>query len=304
MNSGFSNVVRQKDTTKLKSFLLAILVQISVVPLIFTLIYLYAPDNSYIDKVQLPPLLLVGTVAGGFLFGIFMYFAGGCAAGIFYKIGEKKADALFAVVGFVGGIYLMERGFLQGMRQATQSIAVFNQYPVWKLTLSNETLLLLVAGISILAIGLLYVLLMQPDKKPAGASWGWKKTGLGIGVIGLLAWVSALLSDLSYGLSIIPGAIDIPTFTLSWGLLFVLGIPLGAFWSFRKNRIAHFSLPEPGVISKRLFGGFGLGVTASMAAGCTVGHGLTFTALLGVGSIVGIVFIFLGSGLVGFLTRK
>ncbi len=304
MNSGFSNVVRQKDTTKLKSFLLAILVQIAVVPLVFTLLYLYAPDKSFIDKVQLPPLFLVGTVAGGFLFGIFMYFAGSCAAGIFYKIGEKKADALFAVVGFVGGIYLMERGFLQGVKQATQSVVLFNQYPVWKLSLSEATLLLLVAGISILAIGFLYILLLQPDKKPDGANWGWKKTGFGIGGIGIIAWASALLSDLSYGMSIIPGAIDLPTFTLSWGLLFVLGIPLGAFWSFRKNDTTHFSLPEPVIISKRLFGGLGLGVTASMAAGCTVGHGLTFSSLLGVGSIVGIVFIFLGSGLVGFLTRK
>ncbi|MCH7513335.1 MAG: YeeE/YedE family protein [Bacteroidetes bacterium] len=226
MNSGFSNVVRKKDTTKLKSFLLAILIQIAVVPLFFTLIYLYAPDNSYIDKIQLPPLFLVGNVVGGFLFGIFMYYAGSCAAGIFYKLGEKKTDTIFAVVGFVSGVYLMEKGFLQGIRQAAQSTVLFDQQPIWKLTSSVTTVIILVVGISLISIGLIYVLLRQEDKQPGGAKWGWKKTGLG------------------------------------------------------------------------------LGVSASMAAGCTVGHGLTFTSLLGIGSIVGIVFIFLGSGFIGFLTRK
>ncbi len=304
MNSGFSNVVRKKDTTKLKSFLLAILIQIAVVPLFFTLIYLYAPDNSYIDKIQLPPLFLVGNVVGGFLFGIFMYYAGSCAAGIFYKLGEKKTDTIFAVVGFVSGVYLMEKGFLQGIRQAAQSTVLFDQQPIWKLTSSVTTVIILVVGISLISIGLIYVLLRQEDKQPGGAKWGWKKTGLGIGVLGIVAWVSALLSDLTYGMSIIPGAIDMAGLTISWGLLFVLGIPLGAFWSFRKNTTTHFSIPKPVIISKRLFGGLGLGISASMAAGCTVGHGLTFTSLLGIGSIVGIVFIFLGSGFIGFLTRK
>lgn len=304
MNSGFANVVRQKDTTKLKSFLLAILIQIAVVPLVFTLIYLYGPENNIIQRIQLPPLFLVGTALGGFLFGVFMYFAGSCAAGIFYKLGEKKADAIFAILGFVGGVYLMEKGFLQSLKQATQSIVLFNQQPIWRFNLSKLTLVLIAAAISVVAIGLLFALTKQPDKKPGEASWGWQKTGLGIGLLGIIAWFSALLADLSYGMSIIPGAIDMAGLTLSWGLLFVLGIPLGAFWSFRKNTTAHFSIPKPVIISKRIFGGLGLGITASMAAGCTVGHGLTFSSLLGIGSIVGLVFIFLGSSLVGFLTRN
>ncbi len=45
-------------------------------------------------------------------------------------------------------------------------------------------------------------------------------------------------------------------------------------------------------------------ITGSIAAGCTVGHGLTFTPLLGIGSLEATVFIFLGSGMVGYLTRK
>ncbi len=304
MNSGFSNVARTKDLTKPKSFLLAVLIQMAIVPLVFSLLYLFAPDNSFIAKIQLPPLFLVGTALGSLLFGISMYYAGGCAAGIFYKVGEKNTGAIIAIVGFVAGIYLMEKGFLKGIKEVTQSIVVFNQQPVWKLTLSTTPLILMVGAISVLAIGSLYLLLKQEDKKPDGAIWGWKKTGWCIGVVGIIAWASALLSDLSYGMSIMAGAIDMASLTLSWGLLFVLGIPLGAFWGSRKNKEKHFTLPKSAIIMKRLLGGFGLGASASMASGCTVGHGLTFAPLLGIGSIVGIVFIFLGSGLMGYATRK
>jgi hypothetical protein len=90
----------------------------------------------------------------------------------------------------------------------------------------------------------------------------------------------------------------------SWGLLFVVGIPIGAFWSTRHNKEKRFTIPKFSIISKRVFGGLGLGVSGSVAAGCTVGHGLTFAPLLGVGSLISILFIFLGSGLVGYLTRK
>ena len=40
------------------------------------------------------------------------------------------------------------------------------------------------------------------------------------------------------------------------------------------------------------------------SGGCTVVHGLTFTPLLGIGSLVGIIFIFLGSSLVGNLIQN
>ena len=49
-------------------------------------------------------------------------------------------------------------------------------------------------------------------------------------------------------------------------------------------------------------GGIGLGVGASLAAGCTVGHGLTGVPLLAPGSIVTLAAIFAGSALTGYYT--
>jgi hypothetical protein len=62
MNPGFSNVVRQKDITKLKSFVGAILIQMLVLPLLFTAFYLYDPTNYLVSNLGLPPLFLVGSL--------------------------------------------------------------------------------------------------------------------------------------------------------------------------------------------------------------------------------------------------
>lgn len=300
MNSGFSNVIRQKDTTKLKSFAAAILIQMLVMPLLFTALYLYQPTSHLVANLGLPPLFLIGTAVGGFLFGIFMYYTAGCGAGIFYKIGEKNSGAILAAIGFITGVYLTEKGFLQILKEASQNTLLLNQQPIWK----GEAPLIVAAIISILAGVALWRLYKTNDKNPGGAVWGWKKTGFSIGILGMIGWISAIFAISPYGMSIIPGAIDLVDLNYSWGLLFVVGIPLGAFWNMRNNKEKRFTLPKANIIGKRLFGGLGLGISGSIAAGCTVGHGLTFAPLLGVGSIVGIISIFLGSGLVGYLTRK
>jgi len=299
MNSGFSNVIRKNDFTKLKSFIAAILIQMMVLPFLFTVLYTNETTYHLVSNIGLPPLFLVASALGGFLFGIFMYFSGGCGAGIFFKLGEKKGDALFAIIGFVIGVYITEKGVLSFIKSTAQSWLVYNQQPIWQY---NSPIIAAIAVI-ILSGGGLFLLFRSKDEVPGGAQWGWKKTGVAIGIIGIVGWVSALGAHMTYGLNIMAGAIDMVDLNYTWPLMFVIGIPLGAFWVAR-NTDRKFTLPKGVVISKRLAGGFGLGVSGSIAAGCTVGHGLTFTPLLAVGSFVAILFIFIGSGLVGYLTRS
>lgn len=298
MNSGFSNVVRKKDYTKLKSFMGAILIQMLVLPLLFTFLYVNESTHYLIANIGLPPLFLVASALGGFIFGIMMHYSGGCGAGIFFKLGEKKGDALFAIIGFVLGVYLTEKGVLNFIKSSTQSWVVFNQPPIWQ----GNFPLIAAFSVVILSSIALFMLYRTPDNTPGGAQWGWKKTGIAIGIIGIIGWVSALGAKMTYGMNIMAGTIDMVDLNYTWPLMFVVGIPLGAFWVARKTD-RKFMLPKANIISKRLFGGFGLGVSGSIAAGCTVGHGLTFAPLLAIGSFVAVVFIFLGSGLVGYLTR-
>ena len=300
MNSGFSNVVRKKDTTKLKSFIAAILIQMAILPLVFTALYLNESTRYLVINIGLPPIFLVGIAIGGFLFGIFMHYTAGCGAGIFYKIGEKNSGAVIAAIGFITGVYLTEKGILKFVREVGQNIVLPNQKPVWQM----QSPLLISGVIAVITTIVLLLLYKTKDKKPGGASWGWKKTGIAIGLVGVTGWISAIFANTPYGMAIIPGAIDIVDFNYSWGLMFVVGIPTGAFWSTRHNKEKRFNMSKTNIIVKRLIGGLGLGISGSIAAGCTVGHGLTFAPLLGIGSLIATLFIFLGSGLVGYLTRK
>ncbi|GEM_PF-3233644 len=300
MNSGFSNVVRKKDATKLKSFIAAILIQMAILPLVFTTLYVNESTHELVANIGLPPLFLVATAVGGFLFGVFMYYTAGCGAGIFYKIGEKNSGAVIASIGFIVGVYLTEKGILKAVREASQQIVLFDQKPIWQM----QSPLFVASIIAVVAAIGLFLLYKTKDNKPGGALWGWKKTGIAVGLLGVMAWLSAIVASSPYGMAIIPGAIDMLDFHYSWGLMFVVGIPLGAFWSTRHHKAKRFNIPEANIILKRLLGGLGLGVSGSVAAGCTVGHGLTFAPLLGLGSLIGVFFIFLGSGVVGYLTRK
>ena len=191
MNSGFSNVIRKKDTTKLKSFVTAILIQMLILPLLFTGLYLYEPTNHLVGSLGLPPLFLVGSAVGGFLFGIFMYYTAGCGAGIFYKIGEKNSGAVLAAIGFIFGVYLTEKGVLNVIRKASQSAVLVNQQPIWQ----GNSPLVVAAIIAAVAGIVLFLLYKNKDNKPVGAVWGWKKTGIAVGIIGIAGWISAILAN-------------------------------------------------------------------------------------------------------------
>ena len=301
MNSGFSNVARTGDTTKLKSFVTAILLQAAILPLTITVLQYF--NGEIASQVQMPPLHITGTVVGGFLFGVGMHFSGGCGAGIFFKIGEKSTGALIAAIGFIGGVVLMEKGFLYDYARLARGSILFQQPSLWNTENSYTIQMSLVLIITAIASLALLFLLKERDKKPGNTDWGWKKTGLSIGLTGIVGWLSALGAGMPFGMSVIPGALDITTPVLSWASLFIVGIPMGAWWSAR-GKGKKFTLPTYSIALRRLSGGLILGLTASFAVGCTMGHGLTFVPLMGVGSMVGIASIFMGSFTVGYLTRK
>ena len=91
---------------------------------------------------------------------------------------------------------------------------------------------------------------------------------------------------------------------MSWDVLFVLGIPLGAFIAARRSGPVTTSKVSAASASKHFAGGLGLGVGASLAAGCTVGHGLTGVPLLAPGSLLAIVSIFAGSAITSLWTQR
>ena len=128
-----------------------------------------------------------------------------------------------------------------------------------------------------------------------------------MGLLGMAAWPLSALSDRFFGMAIIPGSVYVTAFFtdgalawLNWDVFFILAIPLGA-WLAVQRRGTGASEPVTGAEAARaLCGGIGLGIGASLAGGCTVGHSLVGLPMLSVGSLVTTVFIILGSWTVGY----
>ena len=281
MNSGFRVAVTERNTTKVKAYVLAIALQMIAVPAVFALGFSSATYPSFFP---------FAAVLGGLLFGASMKWAGGCAAGVWYKVGAGSLGALSAVLGMAVGAALLEVGPLVSFRAAVQSTGP---------SVSNAPLGGLWAWAPIAGVVLL-ALLWRAGSGVAG-HWSWRRTGVVMGVIGVVAWPLSSLASRDFGMAVVPGTVSLLAAPvarfMSWDVLFVVGIPVGAFVAARQEGRVTASKTSVKDASKRFAGGLGLGVGASLAAGCTVGHGLTGVPLLAPGSIVAIAAIFAGSAL-------
>lgn len=288
MNSGFRMAVADGNTTKVKSYTLAIALQMLVVPLVFAL---------GLSSPTYPAMFPIGAVVGGLLFGASMRWAGGCAAGVWYKIGSGSLGALVAMLGMAIGAAALEVGPLAGLREAIQSAGP----SVSSAPLTTSWAGALVAGL------LLVVLLWRAAPGQAGA-WPWRRTGIAIGLVGIVAWPLSSLAARDFGMAVVPGTVSLlaePIRRLmSWDVLFVLGIPIGAFVAARRSGPVTLSKLSAASAGKHFAGGLGLGVGASLAAGCTVGHGLTGIPLLAPGSILAIASIFAGSAITSLWAQR
>ena len=66
---------------------------------------------------------------------------------------------------------------------------------------------------------------------------------------------------------------------LGWGVFLVLGIFLGSFLAAKVSLEFRWRLPDLSTIGKSTLGGIFMGIGASWAGGCTIGNGLTATAI-------------------------
>lgn len=289
LNSGFRSLALGSDTTKAKALALAILLQLVFLPVVLSLTGQH-PSH--------PAFFPVAGIAGGLLFGASMSRAGGCAAGIWYKAGAGDVGAAVAIAGLALGATAAETGPLSGARAFLQSAASATAappaemvgLPLWMLTVPLGAVLLW--------------WLWSSETSVAGA-WSWRRTGLAIGVIALAAWPAAAAAGGSFGLSVVPGTVEglgaltqsrsaLPSFEM----LLVLGIAGGGYLAARRAGTNRLSAPAPADLLGRFLGGLGLGIGASFAAGCTMGHGLTGLPLLAPGSILVMASIFAGSAAV------
>lgn len=295
MNSGFRNLLGKKDTKLFKAYILAIAIQMLILPLL---------QYFGVIKITVPVFYPLGAVFGGFIFGMAMNWSGGCAAGVWYKFGSGNIGSFVAVAGLIFGYTATESGILKSFRVLLQSVGKSNN--IESLTLSsfaNIPHYWLSLPISLILI----FLLLKDFNKNREKRWNWQKTGLWIGATGLTAWLFSSLTERYFGMAIMPGSKQVHDLltlnnfaSANWDLFFVLGIPIGAYLSVvRSQRNSQGSFKWSNISGSEIWkfaaGGFVLGSSASLAGGCTVGHSLTGVPLLSIGSIVFTIFTVLGA---------
>ena len=269
---------------------------------------LVLPLLSNLGWVQLtvPAFYPLGAVVGGYLFGLAMAWAGGCAAGVWYKWGEGDWGAFIALLGLALGAAATELGPLKGLREQIQGALISEE--------SRGMTLRELIGVNwmVYPLGALILLWLVRSRVTAPPdSWTWPKTGLLMGLLGIAAWPLSALSGRTFGMAVIPGSVNTLAFVsggeisrLNWDVFFVLAIPIGAYLVTRQRGLLSSDPVSSAEAAQAFGGGVLLGIGASLAGGCTVGHSLVGLPLLSLGSLVTTLFIVLGSWTVGYFELR
>ena len=306
MNSAIRDTILLKDTTLLKSVGAAILVGMVGFALM---------AMGGLVKISPTPFFWGANLVGGFVFGIGMVLAGGCASGITYRVGEGMVSALSALIGLSAAATWTAMGFLKPIKDSLQTstkVMVGEANP----TLANifglsHAVVALALAVIILVIWYFVARKNQDDEPKSNDplvkrifknGWGWLVTGIVIGLINMLAFYSSTLAGRSYPLAITSGwltivklGMSVPETKMGWDAWLVIGIIVGALIA---SLIAgEFKIRWPGwkMIGQTFVGGLLMGFGAVTSAGCNVTHILSGLPQLGIGSLVGAIAIVLGS---------
>ncbi len=302
VNTAFRDVVLIRDGTLLRTWALAVAVQLLGLQLLMhTGLFPAEPD--------VPPLWPAANALGGFVFGIGMVLAGGCASGTCYRVGEGMLGSLLALLGFGLMTVVVDRGALLPVQEALRwsPSSSSGEAPTLAALLGlsggSAGQLLLTLGVGgLVLLWALWTGLRRGVRAPHQRGWPWLLTGVALGLIGLAAWVGSTATGRAYGLSI-TGPIRSwflwlvtgDAGWLDWGSWALVGLIAGAFVAARLHGEAKLRVPPPGRTLQALGGGLLMGFGAQLAGGCNIGHGFTGLAVLSLGSVLTTASIVLGA---------
>lgn len=294
-----SDAVALGDKKRLRAWLLAVAVAI-VGTNALLLSGLVAVDKSFYLA---PRVAWIAMALGGLLFGFGMVLAGGCASRTVVRVGagSLKSFIVFIVMGLVG--YMTARGLLYYVRTSIEvagsDLGTSQGLPAVAaglFGLGTGTAIVIVAGLAAAAI---FVWCVR-DRAFRGSARDIV-AGLALGALVTAGWWATgwLAADEfepvpPASLTLIGPAGDtlqyLMTFTgakISFGVAVVFGILIGSFAAAVASRTFRIEMFADRDDMLRHMGGAALmGFGGVMAAGCTVGQGLTGVATLGIGSLL------------------
>ncbi len=294
MNTAFRSFVYEKDRSLVRAWILVLVINIIGVQLLTELGVLYP---------QVAPFFWPAIILGGFVFGVGMVLAGGCASGTYYRCGRGMLGSTGALLGFALGTAVVDGGALLGLQRVLRAPTLDvggREATVFNL-LGIESLGARWALLGALAAVAVFWLARAPKQRFV-IGWGWMRTGAAVGLLALAAWLVSALAGREFGLSFTQPTVAITRFLvagdssgISVASYMVIGVPIGALLAAKAAGEAILRLPEPRTLLRQFGGGVTMGGGASIAGGCNIGHSITGVSTLGIGAIVATVFIMIGS---------
>ena len=302
-NSAFRNLLLARN-----SELMMIVILTVTIELIGYQILAILPDPGFIFESNPIPLSILLLPIGGFLFGFGTVFAGGCAGGICYRIGEGSFKAFLAFLGFAVGIGFLSIGPLSDLvidlRGSTSLLINGNVpslemiFPRWVWT--SIALILACSGI------IYYQRKQVKQLTHLLPHWTPVVSGVLLGLLGVISRYFSTLSGRPFGFSTTDGIGEIfqviasffglfsPT-QFGWAGIFIIGLIIGAAVS--SVQIHEFKLKVPNKVDGVRFfgGGFLMGIGAMLALGCNFGHILGGIPELGISSVIALILMVLGN---------
>lgn len=261
-----------------------------------------APDDSTFAP--------AAVVVGGFLFGLGIILAGGCASGTWYRSAEGLVGSWIALAMYALSAAAMKYGALSGFDGWMKS---------WDTGLTTVPNALgvspwwFVAGISVLTFFLVRHFRAQDAKRPKAARLtnqpAWKRplnlytAGALVGLLGVIAWPLSAATGRNSGLGITTPTANTLQYSVTgdegfidWGVLLVLGLLVGAFIAAKSTGEFRVRIPDATTAVRSVGGGLLMGVGATLAGGCTVGNGMVQTSLFSFQGWIALLFIAIGIG--------
>ncbi len=291
-NSAYREVILHRNTVLVRMLALAVLVQ--MVALAFLL-------QFGLGGVQLSvvPFYWLAAIIGGFLFGIAMVYAEGCSSTVWYRVGNGNIGALITLIGFAVGEVTVSYGLLKPLRDRLFTYEV--QLPGDQLATVPNALSVSPWLVIVPIVALIGWWLWRGAAGSYLGGWDWRKGGLVLGALGIFAWLVAWRGGWYYGVGVVGAtgqyllAFSQGIEVLNWGSFMVLAMPVGAFIAAIRTRQFKWQVPPLNSSARYLLAGAAMGITATLAGGCNIGHGFTGLPTLALSSITATGFTFLGA---------
>lgn len=322
LNSAFRDIIFIKDFTLFRSYLLCVVVALIGTNMLEDagLIMYFDPDAGQLVSTGLlrQNFVPLAIALGGFLFGLGIVLAGGCASGIVYRVGEGQMAAVIAVIGFFFGIGMTTDGLLSPLNKYLKSfnVEIFGKKnpAIWDLFGGGPTSKwATIAVFSIIVLA--FVFKGKPTFGKSGKGFSWGLTGVLIGLLTIFAWeISSVFGGVPRGLAIttplreffnsmllnsshspFPEFSFLGLFKGTWGVFFILAVPMGAALSSFGLKEFKWKIPPAKEVLTVFFGSILMGVGAVIAGGCNLGHGVTGMSTMSLASLLGITSIILGN---------